>query len=72
MPLPIGIRSLQVLLQTAKEASKNKDDVALSVLLWDLCHNVLLGGHGPVVKIPHVLQMIHQVPHPQTSKHLMQ
>ncbi|CAL8469715.1 g9257 [Coccomyxa elongata] len=46
--------------QTALEAHKNNDEVALSVLMWELCHNILLGGNGPHVKITDVLQMVDQ------------
>lgn len=65
--LPIGITSMQVLVRTAMEAHKNNDEVALSVLMWELCHNVLLGGNGPHVKVSDVLQMVDQVHHPHAS-----
>ncbi|BDA47828.1 hypothetical protein COCOBI_11-0850 [Coccomyxa sp. Obi] len=42
------------------QARKNNDEVALSVLMWELCHNILLGGNGPYVKVSDVLQMVDQ------------
>lgn len=38
------------------------DDVALSVLCFELCHVILLGGNGPFFKVSDILDFVKQVP----------
>jgi len=38
------------------------DEVALSVLGFELCHVILLGGNGPLFKVSDILGFVKQVP----------
>lgn len=55
------IVSWQILVRTATEAFRNNDEVALSVLMWEICHAVLLGGNGPYFKVSDILTLVDQV-----------
>ncbi|EIE18251.1 hypothetical protein COCSUDRAFT_45511 [Coccomyxa subellipsoidea C-169] len=48
-----------VVLATTKAAKRNNDDVAMSVLLWELCQILLLGGGGPTFKKSIIDHIVH-------------